>query len=45
MVDLSEEGALKKISLGVLTEARRGDKVLICDGMAIGVVAPLPTGR
>ncbi len=35
-------GALKKIPLGLLTEVVRGDKVLICDGMAISKVAPLP---
>ena len=33
--------AIKKISLGLLTDAAQGDRVLICDGVAISkVVAP-----
>ncbi len=35
-------GALKKIPLGLLTEVAAGDRVLICDGMAISKVAPPP---
>ncbi|MEY2536806.1 MAG: hypothetical protein QOG67_546 [Verrucomicrobiota bacterium] len=30
--------ALKKISLDLLTDAECGDKVLLCDGVAIGKV-------
>ena len=33
-------GALKKIPLGLLTDVACGDRVLICDGMAISKVAP-----
>jgi hydrogenase maturation factor len=33
-------GATKKIPLGLLTDARQGDRVLICDGVAISKVAP-----
>ena len=33
-------GARKKIALGLLTDARQGDRVLICDGVAISKVAP-----
>ncbi len=33
-------GALKKIPLGLLTDVAPGDRVLICDGMAISKVAP-----
>lgn len=37
-------GATRKIPLGLLTDAARGDRVLICDGVAISKVAgPLPT--
>ena len=37
-------GATKKIPLGLLTDAARGDRVLICDGVAIGkVTGPLKT--
>ena len=32
-------GATKKIPLGLLTDAMPGDKVLICDGVAISKVA------
>ena len=32
-------GATKKIPLGLLTDASRGDRVLICDGVAISKVA------
>ena len=31
-------GALKKISLELLTDVARGDRVLICDGVAISKV-------
>jgi hydrogenase maturation factor len=37
-------GATRKIPLGLLTDASRGDRVLICDGVAISkVAAPRPT--
>ncbi len=32
-------GAIKKIPLGLLTNAAEGDRVLICDGVAISNVA------
>ena len=32
-------GAIKKIPLGLLTDAAQGDRVLICDGVAISKVA------
>jgi hydrogenase maturation factor len=32
-------GAIKKIPLGLLTDATQGDRVLICDGVAISKVA------
>ena len=32
-------GAIKKIPLGLLTNVARGDRVLICDGVAISKVA------
>jgi hydrogenase maturation factor len=32
-------GALKKIPLDLLTDPRCGDKVLLCDGVAIGKVS------
>ena len=32
-------GATRKIPLGLLTDASRGDRVLICDGVAISKVA------
>ena len=32
-------GATQKIPLGLLTDAMQGDRVLICDGVAIGKVA------
>lgn len=35
-------GALKKIPFGLLTNVAPGDRVLICDGMAISKVAPPP---
>jgi len=31
-------GVLKKVPLHLVPEARRGDKVLLCDGVAIGKV-------
>lgn len=31
-------GAARKIALGLLTDAARGDRVLICDGVAISKV-------
>jgi len=33
-------GVIRKIPLGLLTDAIPGDRVLICDGVAIGKVAP-----
>jgi hydrogenase maturation factor len=33
-------GATKKIPIGLLTEPSRGDRVLICDGVAISKVSP-----
>ena len=38
-------GATKKIPLGLLTDAVRGDRVLICDGLAIGKVAAAERGE
>lgn len=38
-------GATKKIPLGLLTDAARGDRVLICDGLAIGKVAESERGE
>ncbi len=35
-------GATKKIALGLLTNVRQGDRVLICDGVAISKVAEPP---
>lgn len=35
-------GAIKKIALGLLTDAAQGDTVLICDGVAISKVAAPP---
>ncbi len=32
-------GATRKIALGLLTDASQGDRVLICDGVAISKVA------
>ncbi len=32
-------GATRKIALGLLTDAAEGDRVLICDGVAISKVA------
>jgi hydrogenase maturation factor len=31
-------GAIKKVSLDLLVEPRRGDRILICDGIAISKV-------
>jgi HupF/HypC family. len=31
-------GAMKKIALDLITEPRRGDRILICDGVAINKV-------
>jgi len=31
-------GAIRKIALGLLTDAAQGDRVLICDGVAISKV-------
>ena len=31
-------GALKKVSLDLVVEPRIGDRVLVCDGVAIGTV-------
>jgi hydrogenase maturation factor len=33
-------GVVRKIALGLLTDAIQGDRVLICDGVAIGKVVP-----
>ena len=33
-------GVIRKIPLGLLTDAIPGDRVLICDGVAIGKVVP-----
>lgn len=33
-------GATKKIPIGLLTDAAQGDRVLICDGVAISKVDP-----
>ncbi len=33
-------GAIKKIPIGLLTDAAQGDTVLICDGVAITKVDP-----
>lgn len=33
-------GATRKIPLGLLTGASRGDRVLVCDGVAIAKAAP-----
>ncbi len=33
-------GAIKKIPIGLLTDAAQGDRVLICDGVAISKVDP-----
>ena len=38
-------GATIKIPLGLLTDAVKGDRVLICDGVAIGKVAPISEGE
>jgi hydrogenase maturation factor len=35
-------GARKKVPLGLLTDVACGDKLLICDGVAIGRVAEPP---
>jgi hydrogenase maturation factor len=35
-------GATRKIPLGLLTDAVQGDKVLICDGVAISKVEEMP---
>lgn len=34
-------GALKKVPLDLLEDAKRGDKVLLCDGVAIAKVTRL----
>jgi hydrogenase maturation factor len=31
-------GAIKKVPLDLIIDAKRGDKVLLCDGVAIGKV-------
>ncbi len=36
-------GAIKKVSLELLTDAERGDTVLLADGVAIGKVRPEET--
>jgi hydrogenase maturation factor len=41
MAKVRVHGATKKIPLGLLTDAAQGDRVLICDGVAISkVVVP-----
>ncbi len=35
-------GALKKIPLELLTNVARGDRVLVCDGVAISKVDEIP---
>ena len=35
-------GALKEITLELLTDVARGDRVLICDGVAISKVHEVP---
>jgi len=35
---ISVHGAIRKIALGLLTDAAQGDRVLICDGVAISKV-------
>ena len=39
MGKIKVRGATKKIPLGLLTDVARGDRVLICDGVAISKVA------
>jgi hydrogenase maturation factor len=34
-------GALKKVPLDLIADARRGDKVLLCDGVAIARARPV----
>ncbi|MGH8092207.1 MAG: HypC/HybG/HupF family hydrogenase formation chaperone [Chthoniobacterales bacterium] len=34
-------GAIRKIALGLLSDAERGDRILVCDGVAISKVAGL----
>ncbi len=39
MGKIKVHGASKKIALGLLTDVAQGDKVLICEGVAISKVA------
>jgi hydrogenase maturation factor len=32
-------GSMRKVTLGLLSEARRGEAVLVCDGIAIGKIS------
>jgi len=43
MGKIRAKGAMKNIPLELLTDAERGDRVLICDGVAIGKVADSTT--
>lgn len=46
MGKIKVRGATKKIPLGLLTDVVQGDRVLICDGVAISkVVAPGETEK
>ena len=38
MARINVGGAVKKVSIGLLTGVRIGDKVLLCDGVAIAKV-------
>ncbi len=42
---LRVHGAIKKIPLGLLTDAAQGDRVLVCDGVAISKVADSSEGE
>ncbi len=35
-------GAVKRVALDLVPEAHCGDRVLVCDGVAIGMVRPAP---
>ncbi len=40
MISSKLGGAIKKIPVELLTDAERGDTVLLCDGVAISKVRP-----
>ena len=40
MARIKASGAVKKVSLDLLTDVRCGDTVLLCDGVAISKVRP-----